>query len=207
MNYDAIIYDLDGTVVNTFDMNIYPLIRIVEEELGVSMTFEELVPLTAYDGLGVLKQLGISEEVYPRWVQYVNEYPEPASFFEGMDTVIKQLDGCVKQGIASSKKKNQYEIDVVSTGIDAYFEGVVLSGDTKHHKPQPEPLLVCAEKLNVLPNRVLYIGDTLFDYQAAKAAGMAFGLASWGNISTDGMDDIDHILKKPSDIVAVLNHG
>ncbi|MDE8060766.1 hypothetical protein PT085_00145 [Erysipelothrix rhusiopathiae] len=66
MNYDAVIYDLDGTVVNTFDMNLYPLMKIVEEELGIEMTYDELMHLTCYDGHGVLNALGISTDVYPR---------------------------------------------------------------------------------------------------------------------------------------------
>lgn len=204
MNYDAVIYDLDGTVVNTFDMNLYPLMKIVEEELGIEMTYDELMHLTCYDGHGVLNALGISTDVYPRWVQYVNEYPHPATLFEEIESVIRELDDKVKQGVASSKRRLQYDIDVVENGMDEYFKAVVLSGDTKHHKPHPEPLLVCAEMLDIDPKRALYIGDSIFDYQAAKAAGMAFGLASWGNISMEGMDDIDWILKTPSDILKAV---
>ncbi|AZK43623.1 HAD family hydrolase [Erysipelothrix piscisicarius] len=204
MNYDAVIYDLDGTVVNTFDMNLYPLMKIVEEEPGIHMTYDELIHLTCYDGHGVLKALGISTDVYPRWVQYVNEYPHPATLFDGIEFVLESLDGIVKQGVASSKRRLQYDIDVVENGMDGYFNDVVLSGDTQHHKPHPEPLLVCAEMLDITPNRALYVGDSIFDYQAAKAAGMAFGLASWGNVSMEGMDEIDFVLETPADILKAV---
>ena len=39
--YKAIIYDVDGTILNTLDMNMYPLLRIIEEETGEKWTFDQ----------------------------------------------------------------------------------------------------------------------------------------------------------------------
>ena len=41
--YKAIIYDLDGTVLNTINMNMYPLIKIIKEESGEDWTFEQVL--------------------------------------------------------------------------------------------------------------------------------------------------------------------
>ena len=41
-HYKAIIYDIDGTLLNTVDQNMYPLIRIIKEELGEDWTFEQV---------------------------------------------------------------------------------------------------------------------------------------------------------------------
>ena len=65
MRYDAIIYDLDGTVINTFDMNIYPLMRIVKEELGVDMAYEDLTPYTSIPGPKSLEILVKSHALFP----------------------------------------------------------------------------------------------------------------------------------------------
>lgn len=69
MKYQAVIYDLDWTALNTFDMNIYPLIKkIVKEELGVDMTYDDLTPYTSILGLKSLEILGIKDipTVYER---------------------------------------------------------------------------------------------------------------------------------------------
>lgn len=41
MEYEAIVYDIDGTLLNTVDMNMYPLIQVIYEELGIVKTFDE----------------------------------------------------------------------------------------------------------------------------------------------------------------------
>ena len=75
-HYKAIIFDIDGTLLNTVDQNMYPLIRIIKEELDEDWTYEQVVPFTANAGLKTLEILGIRDidTVYARWVRYVNEY-------------------------------------------------------------------------------------------------------------------------------------
>ena len=42
--YKAVLYDLDGTIVNTLDMNMIPLMRVLEEETGRPWTWEQVLP-------------------------------------------------------------------------------------------------------------------------------------------------------------------
>ena len=60
-NYKAIIYDIDGTLLNTVDQNMYPLIRIIKEELGEDWTYEQVVPFTAQPGTKTIAELGIAD--------------------------------------------------------------------------------------------------------------------------------------------------
>lgn len=85
--YKAILYDIDGTVLNTLNMNMYPLLKIIEEETGEKWTFEQVLPFAAYPGMKVMEELNIKdkEKTYARWVQYVNEYEEGATLYEGFD--------------------------------------------------------------------------------------------------------------------------
>ena len=79
--YKAIIYDLDGTVLNTINMNMYPLIKIIKEETGEDWTFEQVLKFLPYPGMKVMEELQVAdkEKAYARWVKYVNEYEEGAS--------------------------------------------------------------------------------------------------------------------------------
>ena len=70
MKYEAIIFDIDGTILDTIAMNMYPLIKIIEEELGEKRTFDEVKHCFSMSGKQTLDHLGIDyETVYPRWVQ------------------------------------------------------------------------------------------------------------------------------------------
>ncbi|WP_195988802.1 HAD-IA family hydrolase [Clostridium sp. D53t1_180928_C8] len=205
--YKCIIFDLDGTMLDTEKMNMIPLQRLIKEELSIDIKYEDLLKYRAYAGKTTLKMLGFKdiEASYSKWVKYVNEYEDGAKLYEGFDEVIKGLDeNGILCGIASSKMKSQYEIDFLKTGLQSYMKSVILAEDTENHKPHPEPLLKAIEILNIEPKDAMYVGDTVADYKSTKAAGMDFGLAVWGATDLDGIK-ADHYLNTPKDILKVLN--
>ena len=202
--YEAIIYDIDGTLLNTLNMNMYPLMKIIKEETGEDWTFEQVLKFAAYPGMKVMEELEVNnpEEVYARWVQYVNEYK--ASPYEGMDDVLKTLHEKLRFSVVSSKNKKQYDIDVVSLGLDDYMEVVVLEDDTSKHKPDPEPLLLCIERLGLNKEDVIYIGDAYSDLLASRNAGIDFAFAKWGSVESKDMSDSNYILEKVEDLLGLL---
>lgn len=205
--YKAIIYDIDGTVLNTLDMNMYPLIKIIKEETGEDWTFEEVIKFASYPGMKVMEELNIEnkEKTYARWVQYVNDYEEGATLYSGFKEVFKQFESNkVIQAVVSAKTTQQYEIDFISTGLDQYISVAILAEHTDKHKPHPAPLLKCLEHLNLNANDVIYIGDTLSDYEAAKNAGIDFGYAKWGSVSDEGILEPEYIFNEPKDLLQLL---
>ena len=82
--YKAIIYDIDGTILNTLNMNMYPLMKIIEEETNEKWTFDQVLKFAAYPGMKVMEELKVKEPeaTYARWVKYVNEYEEGATLYE-----------------------------------------------------------------------------------------------------------------------------
>lgn len=205
--YKAIIYDIDGTVLNTLNMNMYPLMKIIKEETGEEWTFEQVLKFAAYPGMKVMEELNVKDKkkTYARWVQYVNEYEEGATLYDGFEEVFQRFyDAHIIQAVVSAKTAKQYQIDFVDKGLDQYMETAILADDTDKHKPDPEPLLKCIERLNLSTNEVIYIGDALSDYQASKNAGMDFGYAKWGSVSSQGIDDPDYIFNQPQDLLKLL---
>ncbi len=204
--YKAFIYDLDGTVLNTLNMNMYPLMKIIKEETGEDWTFEQVLKFAPYPGMKVMEELNIKdkEKTYARWVQYVNEYEEGATLYEGFNEVFEILNNQkIKQAIVSAKTLKQYQIDVVSKGIDQYMETAVLADDTTKHKPNPEPLLECIKRLNILPEEAIYIGDALSDQQASMNAGIDFGYAKWGSV-IGNLSHCDYVFEHPLDILKLI---
>ena len=87
--YEAIIYDIDGTLLNTLNMNMYPLMKIIKEETGEDWTFEQVLKFAAYPGMKVMEELGVKdqEKTYARWVQKVNDYEAKATLYKGFEEV------------------------------------------------------------------------------------------------------------------------
>ena len=202
----AVIYDIDGTVLNTLNMNMYPLMRIFKEETGEDWTFDEVLRFAAYPGIKVMEELGVAdrEATYARWVRYVNEYEEGATLYEGFEQVFEGLQARgVRQAVASAKTRAQYEIDVVAKGIDRYMDTAVLADDVSSHKPDPETLLVCAERLDIQPAEAIYIGDAASDAAAARNAGMDFAYAAWGDVTHTEPEHTTWRLEQPLDILGL----
>lgn len=203
--YECIIFDLDGTVLNTEKMNLIPLQRVIKEEKGLDISYDELKKYMAYAGKKTLELLGFEdiESSYTKWVKYVNEFEERATLYGGFDEVIKTLhDRGIVCGIASSKLRKQYEIDFLPTGLQKYMKSIILADDTENHKPHPEPLLKAVQILNINPEKSLYIGDTIGDYNSSKAAGMDFALALWG--AYDTKIEAHYKFKEPIDILSII---
>ena len=132
-HYKAIIFDIDGTLLNTVDQNMYPLIRIIKEELNEDWTYEQVVPFTANPGLKTLEILGIQDidTVYARWVRYVNEYGPGAKPYDGIPELLDYAEEKgMKMGIVSSKRTPQYGIDMGRHGYDKRMAAAVLFEDT-----------------------------------------------------------------------------
>lgn len=208
MKYKAIIYDIDGTLLNTFNMNMIPLLKIIKEELNEDWNLDDVMKFASYPGMKVMEELNIKdkEKTYARWVQYVNEYEDGATLYEGIDTVLQTIhDAQIRQAVVSAKKRKQYEIDFVSKGLDQYIEVAILEEDTKKHKPNPEPIYLCLEKLNLNKEDVIYIGDAYSDYQVCQNAGIDFAYAKWGSVTQDGIYYPTMILDKPLDILKMID--
>lgn len=204
--YKGIIFDLDGTMLDTEEMNIVPLQRLIKEELNKDISYKDLLKYRAYAGKKTLELLGFNdiEKSYSKWVKYVNEYESGAKLYKGFDEVIKKLDkNGVLCGISSSKTRDQYKIDFLKTGLQKYMKSVILAEDTKNHKPHPEPLLKAVEILNIDPKEAIYVGDTIADYKASKLAGMDFALAIWGASDINGIE-ADYDLNEPKDLLEVI---
>ena len=94
----------------------------------------------------------------------------------------------------------QYQIDVVEKGIDKYFKVAILADDTTKHKPDPEPIFKCLDKISIKSEEA----DSISDYLAAKNAGVDFGYATWGSVSNDGIDNPTYVFNHPLDLLKLL---
>lgn len=205
--YKAIIYDIDGTLLNTLDQNMYPLMQIIKEELGEDWTFDQVVRFNAQPGMLTLAQLGIQDvdTVYARWVRYVNEYGPGATAYEGVPQLLDAVrEKGIIQAIVSSKRHPQYRIDMGRSGLDRYMETAVLCEDTEKHKPDPEPLHECLRRLGLTAADAIYVGDARSDLQAAQNAGMDFAYAKWGSFAQVAPEETDCYLEHPLDLLAHL---
>lgn len=83
-------------------------------------------------------------------------------------------------GIVTSKHRSSAEISLRAHGLMESFDLIVTADDTPRHKPDPMPLLFAAEKLQIAPERILFVGDSTHDINCAHRAGARAVAALWG---------------------------
>lgn len=180
--YKAIILDIDGTLLDTYETNMIPLQKIIKEELGQDWTLEQLRPFYWQTGLKTMRDLGFKdvEGTYARWAAAVNANENRIKPFPGIHEALQALkDAGFRLAVVSSKMHEQYKIDMGGHGLDVFMETAVLVEDTVNHKPHPEPMLECMRRLSLQPEDALYVGDAINDSLAAKNTGMDFAFAAW----------------------------
>ncbi len=217
-NISAVIYDLDGTIIDTerFHQEAWEL---TSQEYGFGLSGEQLY--LASKGISSKKTL---EKVLPverhpiidqateakfRYMMELMEH-EQIGVFPGFSETFEMLRGYVVPGFhfplgicTSARKEN---VDALQRNKNSFISLVLqdLSGKVawkemyKEGKPAAEPLLLASRLVGVDVKNVLYVGDALADYQCAQNAGAAFVYFCGENATPDG--------KIPSSVPRIKDH-
>jgi phosphoglycolate phosphatase len=190
MKYKAILFDLDGTLLNTLcdignavnrvlsghDFSIHPIdaYRYFVGD-GVRMLITRALPPDKRDDPLIEKCMkGFDREYALNWKEETSLYPGIAEMLD-----LLQARG-LKLAILSNKPQNftQYCVDEFLSRWT--FEAVRGFQDMIPHKPDPAGALAIARQMGITPASFLYLGDTGVDMRTASAAGMFPVGAIWG---------------------------
>ena len=210
---NTVLFDFDGTLVNTNDVIIASWQHTYMYYLGRE---ESLEKITACFGEPLLLTMEREfPEVDPRESAevYRNFQKENADelvkIFPGIKELLESLktDG-FRMGVVTSRTRESAQRYMDMFGIGDYFEEMVSCDATDIHKPNPEPILLCLKKMGITAEEALMVGDSPFDIKCANNAGVKSVLVGW-RITGDGqtlIDDAreDFTISEPSELVGVL---
>jgi len=174
----VILFDVDGVLIYSFDANFEFFRRLFTKAGYTPPTREAYVHMYQMTMLGVIQTVtGASDQkeidrLMNMGKQRDSLYPydlikTPESLF----SVIETLHHTYTLGIVTSRiKGGVFQLPQLAP-FEKYFDCVVSFEDTEQHKPHPDPLLFAINKLNVLPDEIIYVGDQQADFLAARAAG------------------------------------
>lgn len=204
--YNTIIFDVDGTLIDTEKAVLGSLQKMLKEDYGKHMPLEELTFVLGIPGSRSLPKLGITDidQANGRWNQFMKDFFHEIKVFD----CVKELLGTLKsrelvQGIVTSKTNEELISDFEPFGLSGYMTHTVSADDTVKHKPNPDPLLKFLEVSGADPETSIYIGDTVYDYECARDAGIDFGLALWGCKNPERIS-ATYNFEKPQDIIRIL---
>jgi pyrophosphatase PpaX len=211
MRFGTVLFDLDGTVVDSGAIILASMRHATREVLGRDYSDEEL--LQTVGGPGLEAQMhALAPDQVDRLVDVYRAHNEPLhdelEACAGMEDVLVRLrvEGR-RLGIVTAKRRVTVELAFARVPIAHLFETVVGGDETEKQKPNAEPLLLAAERLGADPSDTAYVGDSPFDIRAAKAAGMFAVAVTWGRIHHTARLEAEHpdaIVDSAEELLGVL---
>jgi HAD superfamily hydrolase (TIGR01509 family) len=177
----AIIFDLDGTLVDTVETRIRAWLAVFVEE-GIPAERSQVSALIGLDGkrlahevaqaAGIVLDRGRDEAIDVRCgaiFEDLNQRPRP---LPGVGPLLARLTAAgVRWAIATSSRREQ-----IATSVEALelpIQPLIIDGThVEHAKPAPDLLLLAARELDASPASCWYVGDSTWDMVSASAAGM-----------------------------------
>ena len=177
--YKAVLFDFDGTLIDTNDFIIGSW-RAVSEEIFGEMKFD-LDYLASFFGTPLeyaaeetRKDYGIEGYDYKDICRIYRDYQKNnqdkfGKPFDGIPELLFALkEKGIKLGVVTSRLRKTTIDALERNGIASCFDAVIGEEDTDIHKPLPEPCLLCCERLGVDPADVLMVGDSRYDIECGK---------------------------------------
>jgi pyrophosphatase PpaX len=186
VRFPVVLFDLDGTVVDSGAIILASMRHATREVLGQEFADDEL--LGTVGGPGLEAQMAVfAPDHVDELVRVYREHNEPLhdelDACVGMEDVLVRLRAEGRRlGVVTAKRRATVELAFARIPLGHLFETVIGGDETERHKPDPEPLLVAAERMRVAPDVCAYVGDSPFDVRAARAAGMGAVAVTWGRI-------------------------
>ena len=186
--FKAVLFDVDGTLVDSLQMIIRGLGDTFERYNGdrpADADIQALIgmPLTAQFKLH--RETPPSDEEMREMIDYaIDRFDVHEEFEETFDPAIEMLRFCHDRGLKTAlvTSKSRRELDGFIqrfTGASA-VDTAVCASDVLHPKPAPDSALLACQKLGVEPHEAVFIGDSVYDLQCAKSAGMPCVAVAYG---------------------------
>lgn len=196
----AVLFDLDGTLIDTA-ADFIRIIQLMCKEKGCDIVDAQTIRTQVSEGARamvklVYPELAIDDPIFldhrQKFLdQYGADIAVDTALFAGMDDILKDLESRqIPWGIVTNKPRWLSEALLEALDLTQRCAVLVCPEDVKHTKPDPEPMLLAASQLNIVPEQIIYIGDHPRDILAGKHAHMPTVLAAYGYLPPESAYDL-----------------
>lgn len=218
MKYEAALFDLDGTLVDSV-YDLYIAMNLTLSDLAFPIVTQRLVESWVGNGIEVLVKRALSGDMqisehldealadkaialfYQHYEQQVGEY---SVLYQHVETGLAALSGMPK-ALITNKARRFTEKLLDKLALTSHFE-LIVCGDDMAKKPSPEPLLFACQQLNVPVSQAIMVGDSKSDILAAQAADIDVIALNYGYNQGENLSDYNpqYLCEQFLDIIPVL---
>ena len=209
VRFPVVLFDLDGTVIDSGAIILASMRHAAETVVGGEWSDAELMKAVGGPGLEA-QMVALDPDRVDELVRIYRAHNEPLhdtlEYCGNIDVVLAELlERGHRLGIVTAKRRVTVELAFAKLPLEHLFEVVVGGDETARHKPDPAPLLLALERLGASAEDAVYVGDSPFDMQAARAAGLYAIGVSWGRIHTaDKLLEADVVIDRPEELLELV---
>lgn len=182
----GILFDLDGTVLDTRDLLLTTFRFAVREVLGTDLSDERLLAKVGQPLDTQMWDFTDDGTVHAELCRVYREYNAQVhdglvKVFPGTREALTHLRAAgLPLGIVTSKRHALASRGLACFGLERFFDFLIGSDDWPEHKPDPGPVKHGCDRLGLSPDACVYVGDSPFDMRAGNEAGCVTIAALWG---------------------------
>lgn len=221
LTVDAVIFDLDGTLIDSAPI-YYAIIDIVFNRLDIPPVPQNIL-LEAMKNGEFEWDIVLPSEMKHRKEQLVKNargiiddiapsmFDDQVKLIPGTADALQEIAARgLKLALVTSTLREYMVLKLVplaKAGVDNLFEVIITADDVQHKKPHAEPLIMCSDKLGLVPAKCVYVGDTRVDIKAANAAGMQTiaVLTGFDGYEALAREKPDAIIESVSELKSILH--
>lgn len=192
-NIKLIIFDLDGVLINSLKNMEYALDK-TNKKLGLNLNFNKYKRFIGLPFFEILKKIGVKKnfnEIKKNYQYFSQKKIDKIKISKSKIIELQKLKKKFELTIFTSKDKKR-TLKIIKK--NNYFSYIVSSDELKKGKPHPDGIYKILKATKSNKKDAIYVGDSLYDYKAAKKAKVKYLHATWG---------YDHHLKKNKKITKI----
>ncbi|MDR0519395.1 MAG: HAD-IA family hydrolase [Clostridiales Family XIII bacterium] len=210
---DTVVFDFDGTLVDTNDAVLESWQYAAREILGCEFPYDKLKATLGEPIMRTVAALfpgqdaGAVVEAYRAF--HHEHFEDMIKIFDGVHDMLEALrsDG-YKLGVVTNRLRYTTEIGLDQFGLAKYFGAVVTVGEAPKDKPEPEHIWFTLDKLGSSPDRAVLVGDSQNDIIGGHRAGLVSVRVNWAVATDEGFGDKaaepDFSIDTPAGLLAVI---
>jgi pyrophosphatase PpaX len=186
-DYNVYLFDADGTLFDTAELIyrcfVYSCGKYGNREIGRDEVFGS-IGLTLQDQFRrylAPQPARVMQQIVADHMEYqLSIYRDHLKAFPGVAETLRRLRACRKKlAVVTSRKIQSLSLYLTETGMRDCFDLLITPDETCRHKPDPEPVLKAMELLGGAPGETVFIGDSVFDMECGRNAGVDTVFVTW----------------------------
>ncbi|MCL4491580.1 MAG: HAD-IA family hydrolase [Nitrospirae bacterium] len=211
MSIKLIIFDLDGTLVDSSGDIADAINHAVGPYNVPQVTVRETISLVG-EGISrlmekIIEKKGLNADrdfLSRRFLEYYSAHlVDKTTVYPGVKETMEKLNG-YKKAVISNKRQALSANILDALGLSAYLDIIVGSDTTPERKPSPAPVRYVLATLDIKPESAVIVGDSNYDIEAGKAAGIRTVAVTYGYRPLDILRGADFIINRMDELLGIL---